>query len=260
MSDVLFFLLSPGAAIIFFAASALWLWWRPGSRYARRFLLSAACLYTFASTYVFPAAVARLATRGFHRFEPGDLPPGGNVAVVLLGSGSDTIVGWEDRVPIMTSMQASRVIETSRVVRTIGPQWIVSSGGSPVDPRLETPSGLAMRDELVRMGVPKERILIETVSLTTHDQAVILVPMLKARGVERVVLVTSDVHMRRSLGAFRALGLSAVPAIAPDPGYAGTWLEWLTPGAHSLSYSSVIVHELLGLPYYWIRGWWLAES
>ena len=256
MGSFFFLLFSPRAVVTLLAVAAFWLWRRPTSRWARRLLLTAACVYSVASVYVFPAAVGRLVSAGYHRFEPGDLPPGGDAAVVLLGAGGETIVGWEDRLPMMSAVQASRVIEAWRVARAIEPRWIVSSGGSPLDPAVETPSGVTMRDELVRLGVRPERILVETSSLSTRDEAVIIVPMLKSHGVERVVLVTSDVHMRRSLGAFRALGLSAIPAIAPDPGLAGTWLDWLVPDSSGLAYSSLIVHEILGLPYYWIRGWW----
>jgi uncharacterized SAM-binding protein YcdF (DUF218 family) len=112
-----------------------------------------------------------------------------------------------------------------------------------------------MHDELVRLGVPASRVIVETASHDTHDEAVILAPMLRTHGIEHVVLVTSATHMRRSLAVFRAQGWNAVPAIAPDPGFTSTWAAWLLPSAIGLDLSHQVVHELIGLPYYWARGW-----
>lgn len=255
MGAFLYFLFSTGAVVVALAVSALWLGRRPGSKAARRFLLTAAIVYLLASTYVFPAAVARLWTAGYDRFVPEDIPNPGAVAVVMLGTGGDTVIGWDDRLPLMRAEQAARILEARRVFRTTAATWIVSSGGSPKLPRTEMP-GETMRDELVRLGVPRERILVETESLDTHQEAVTIAPMLRSLGVEHLVLVTSAVHMRRSVGAFRAQGWFAIPAVAPDPGLGGTWSEWLVPSRGSLLLSSGLAHELVGLPYYWMRGWW----
>jgi len=62
--------------------------------------------------------------------------------------------------------------------------------------------------------------------------------------------------MRRALGAFRAVGVDATPAIAPDPWWHAPRPLWIMPTAHGLSFSGDIVHELFGIPYYWARGWW----
>lgn len=256
MDRLAYFAVSTSGLVVSFLVGAIWVWRRHDSATAKRFLLTAAVSYTLASVYAFPAAAGRLLSVGYHRFAPDDVPRGGDVAVVLLAAGADTIVGWEGRITVMKAVEAARVIEAWRVFQAIAPRWIVSSGGSRLDPHIATPGGLTMREELVRMGVPEDRILVETRSLTTHDEAVIVAPMLRSLGVAHVVLVTSDAHMRRSLGAFRTQGWSAVPAIAPDPGLAGTWFEWVVPSGEGLVSSSVVVHELLGLPYYWLRGWW----
>src|SRR5207244_11392553 len=90
------------------------------------------------------------------------------------------------------------------------------SGGAPAGVHTN-PSALTMRNELVQLGVPAERIVLEASSQTTRDEAVLIAPMLRAMSVTRIVLITSDIHMRRALGAFRAVGIDPVPAIADDP-------------------------------------------
>ena len=69
----------------------------------------------------------------------------------------------------------------------------------------------------MQLGVPADRIVLESGSVNTHDEAVLVAPMLRALHVDRLVVVTSDIHMRRSLATFRGAGLDPVPAIASDP-------------------------------------------
>ena len=111
-----------------------------------------------------------------------------------------------------------------------------------------------MRDQLVTLGVPAQRILVESTSADTHEQALLVAPLLRERGVIQVVLVTSRVHMPRALGVFRAAGVQAVPAIAPDPFWSKTAFDRWRPTARGLGTLSALVHELAGVPYYWARG------
>ena len=112
-----------------------------------------------------------------------------------------------------------------------------------------------MRNELLQLGVPAERILLEASSQTTREEAVLIAPMLRAMSVTRIVLVTSDIHMRRSLGAFRAVGLDPVPAIAEDPLHHQPRFKAFIPTPEALGFTSDIVHEYVGLVYYAARGW-----
>ena len=245
---------TPSAVVLALVFAALWLWLRPGSIAARRFLGASAIAYTAASVYVVPAAVGRLLTLGFHRLEARDVPHGAT-AVVVLGAGDQTIRGWDaTSLSVLDPVAGARVLETWRVFRLIDPAWIISSGGSPDPASPDEPSGPVMRDALIALGVPGGRIKIESLSRTTSEEAVLLSPVLHSLGIERLVIVTSDVHMRRSLGAFRAQGWDAIPAIARDPGATRPRAERWSPTSAGLLLSGQVVHELLGIPYYWVRG------
>ena len=249
------FLLSATGAVFAFAAAAVWIWRRPHSTAARRFLFAAAAGYTFGSTYAVPATVSRLLTAGYHQFALADAPRG-STAVVVLGSGSNRVEGWADKLDVMSPAEASRVLEAWRVFRVIAPAIVVSSGGLPDADEPSEPSGTHMRTELMRLGVPDARIVADTTSRDTHDEAVRITSMLQTRGIEHLVLVTSDTHMRRALGAFRAQGWNAVPAIAPEPDQPDRLVGWVVPSARGLSLSQEVTHEVIGLSYYWLRGWW----
>ena len=108
----------------------------------------------------------------------------------------------------------------------------------------------------MRLGVPRERILLESTSHNTYEEAVLVAPMLASLRIQQVVLVTSDTHMRRSLGAFRTVGVNAAPAIAPYPRLPTRWFWWVLPSGAGLELSDAVTRELLGIPYYWLRGRW----
>ena len=91
---------------------------------------------------------------------------------------------------------------------------MISSGGKVRAEQFAPATGAAMSRLLEQLGVPAERVLAETTSRNTREEAIMVASMLPKLNVERLVLVTSHDHMRRSLGAFHAAGLRAIPAIA----------------------------------------------
>lgn len=59
------------------------------------------------------------------------------------------------------------------------------------------------RKVLLQAGVPEERILLETTSSTTLENAEFSAPVLRNAGIRRAVLVTSSFHARRALATFQ---------------------------------------------------------
>jgi uncharacterized SAM-binding protein YcdF (DUF218 family) len=258
MSALLNELFSVSGIVLCLLAAALWLWKRPSSSGARRFLLVTALGAAAASIFVVPYGVSRLLTYGYHQFSASDVGHGTTV-VVVLGSGDKFVAGWSDHVTVTMPVEMERILEAHRVFQLISPAWIISSGGhaDPSD-RADT-SSIVIRAELVRLGVPPERILLESTSRDTYDEATLIAPMLRTLVAEHLVLVTSDTHMPRSLGAFRAVGWDAVPAIAPDHARPPRWLWWVLPSSLGLELSAKVMHELAGIPYYWLRGRWRSQ-
>ena len=249
------YVFSAGAVVVALSAGTIWLLARPGSRAARRFLLVAAVFYTLASTYVVTHNAARLVLIGLPPFEESDVPAG-PTAIVVLGSGSFTARDWSgNRFSIVDPSAATRVLEAVRVFKLIDQAWVISSGGLPDPDDPDEPTGLTMKVALVQLGIPEPRVLVETKSRNTHDEAVIVAPLLRSMGIRHTVLVTSDLHMRRSLGAFKAQGVDAVPAVARPPDNQLSWLDWVLPSGFGLYEGSQVAHEALGLAYYTARGW-----
>jgi uncharacterized SAM-binding protein YcdF (DUF218 family) len=214
--------------------------------------------YVLAAVYAVPYGASRLLTVGYHRFTAEGVDQAqagpGDVAVVVLGSGDEVVDGWEDQLIVTTTVEGARVLEAARVFRLIAPAWVIASGGDPLG--TGPPSSITMRDELMRLGVPDVRILLESRPRDTHEEAIRIAPMLRSLGVRQLVLVTSESHMRRALGTFRAVGWNAVPAIAPGPRHPAHRFEWILPTRRGLDFSGAVIHEAIGIPYYAIRGWW----
>ena len=254
MSSLLYSLFSPGAPPIVFLACALWIWRAPRSAGARRAAVAAAAFYVAASTYAIPAALGALLTRNQRLFDAH--VAGRGTAVVLLG-GRDERVGGADRaLSLMSRAEASRVLEAVRVFALVSPDWIITSGGPDPSEPLETPSAIVMRDALAGLGVPASKIRLESASQTTRDEALLIAPMLKSLGAERAIIVTSAMHMPRAFGAFRAVGVDAIAAPAPDPDASAPRRQRWLPAERGLRYSADLAHECVGLPYYRARGWW----
>ena len=234
----------------------VWLRRRVPRGNARRAFVGIVAAYVLASLYGVPYGVSRLLTAGFHPLTASDAGPGRTV-VVVLGAGEWAVEDWDHgTIPVTSAVGAARVLEAFRIYRLFPDAWVISSGGIATSQRGAPPSGAVMRDMLVHLGVPPPRILVEDTSRSTHDEAVLIAPMLRDLRPDRVILVTSDVHMRRALGAFRAAGVVATPAIARDPYVPRGWLGTVYPSGYGLDFTGDVLHELVGIPYYAARGWW----
>jgi uncharacterized SAM-binding protein YcdF (DUF218 family) len=172
-------------------------------------------------------------------FSRADIEPG-RTALVLLSGRVETVRGGDGQLRrAMSPSCAARVVEAVRVYELIAPEWVISTGGLPNPAQKVQPAAEMMRDELVVLGVPASAILVESASRNTYEEAVNVASILRDLGASQLVLVTSESHMRRAVGAFRAQGLSPVAAPAPDPNRGRSW-----------------AHEFIGILYYRLRGWY----
>ena len=135
----------------------------------------------------------------------------------------------------------------------LAPVVIVSGG---VLGRGQTrPMAQAMRDALLALGVPEHAVLVEGRSRTTRENALFTAEIAAEKGIETVLLVAYDLHMRRSMATFRKVGLTPVPASYQDSGDRPFRALDPLPSATQLSRSSFVVREWLGLLVYRLRGW-----
>jgi uncharacterized SAM-binding protein YcdF (DUF218 family) len=254
VAELGWFLFSVGGAVTALALGALWLGVRPTSGQPRRFLAAAAMCYLLASSHAVGWALTGWLRRGFAPLDRHDVPSG-RTAIVVLGSGAVTVRGWDrGTLTLVHPSGATRVLEAARVYALTGADWVIPSGGSADEEEGDRPIGLTMRDALMELGVPAERIVADTRSRDTYGEAVAIAGLLRSFRAEHVVLVTSATHMRRAAGTFRAQGVNVIPAIAREPGIRLPRMLWVVPTEAGLWETSVAAHEIVGLAYYAARG------
>jgi uncharacterized SAM-binding protein YcdF (DUF218 family) len=105
-----------------------------------------------------------------------------------------------------------------------------------------------MADYLRGHGIPAGRIVEETESHSTRENAERVAPLLYGPP-QQVVLLTSDFHMWRARRVFARIGIQAVSYPAPDAEkwagtFVGRWAAFI-----QLSF------ETAKIVYYALRGW-----
>ena len=108
-------------------------------------------------------------------------------------------------------------------------------------------------------GIDSSRILLEKKARNTYENAVFTRKMLDSLRLPRtVILVTSAMHMPRSVAVFRKAGLSVVPAPtdfrADEPIHMK--LIYILPNVEALGNSTAALHEWYGIAAYKVMGRW----
>lgn len=223
-------------------------WWKWG----RRWLTAVALGYWLISVPAGSALLARTIATFDHVGTPADAH--GATAIVMLGGGILTHGSGDLALDdLLTS--APRILETARLYRLLGQPLIIVSGGNTGHRSPPRTEAAAYRRALLDLGVPSERIALEESSMTTRDEAVAVKPVLTEHGVTQFVLVTSPIHMGRSLSVFRAVGLSPVPSVSALRSGAERSMWSPIPDRDSLLLSDAVLYEALARVWYRTHGW-----
>jgi uncharacterized SAM-binding protein YcdF (DUF218 family) len=130
--------------------------------------------------------------------------------------------------------------------------WMDTSAASPAED---------MQTLLLEMGIPKEALILETRSQNTSENAANCARMLKERGINEAILVTSAAHMPRAMMMFTDQGLKLTPAptdyAVTEEGWAQLWqtpgvnlLTNLMPSASALGQTTNLLKEYIGMLWY----------
>lgn len=128
-------------------------------------------------------------------------------AIVILG------YGLNDNGTMRTILR--RRVLTGLAVAQFFPQSpIIVTGGNPRSGRTEAGQ---MRNMLVLLGFPADRILVEDKANSTVQNARFAVPLAEQAGTSGIILVTSTTHQDRADGNFADAGANVLATISyPD--------------------------------------------
>ncbi len=181
-------------------------------------------------------------------------------AIVVLSGGIHAKT--PPRPTVEVSEAGDRVLFGAELFRRGKAPQIICTGHIGTGSIGRRPEAEDMKDLLLMVGIPESAILLETEARNTHDHAVNLCPTFASRQIKRVLLVTTAMHMPRSLGVFQRScpAVQYIPAPTDFRATFGPPVPWyrhaasLLPTPQTLADFTNVSHEYLGMLYYWMRG------
>jgi uncharacterized SAM-binding protein YcdF (DUF218 family) len=187
------------------------------------------------------------------RFPQWDAARSAPDGIVVLGGAIASKLSRDYGEPIVGG-NADRIIAMAKLARTFPNARIVYSGGDASlfgDGPRESDFVHPLLDSL---GIARERVLLESRSRNTVENAAFTKELLKPKPDERWLLVTSAQHMPRAVGCFRRVGFP-VEAFPVDWHTAKT-TDWKIGSLFSggLARLDSAAYEWIGLFAYWLTG------
>jgi uncharacterized SAM-binding protein YcdF (DUF218 family) len=191
----------------------------------------------------------------------GELPTAD--AIVVLGGGTRS-AGYP-RPDVDFTDAGDRVWYGANLYRAGKAPKIIVSGGRIDWQGNGNPEAEDLTKLLVRMGVPQTDIIPERRSLNTRDNAVYTKEILQQNNFKTILLVTSAMHMPRSMAIFKKLDIKAIAAPTdyrisqleidqPSLQFESAILACL-PNEGDLSLTTSALREYIGILVYKLKGW-----
>ncbi|WP_036482853.1 YdcF family protein [Myxosarcina sp. GI1] len=183
-------------------------------------------------------------------------------AIVVLGGATYSVE--PPRVMPEINQQGDRLLYAAKLYKDGKAPVIILSGGRI--PWYGNPASEAadMATLLRLMGVPQTAMILEPDSLNTYQNAIYTKKILTERKINQILLVTSAIHMPRSLAIFNKQDISAIAAPTDFlvTKFAGerdesfqTRILSLIPASIYLDWTTNAIKEYIGFVIYRLKGW-----
>lgn len=251
------FLYPLGLACLLMVVALVTLWKQP-RRAAGAIALALVVLLVGSNGWVSRSLVRSLESQNIPQAE---LPNAS--AIVVLGGA--TKPAFPPRPGVDLSDEGDRILYGAQLYQQHKAPLIIVSGGRIDWQGSGPPEAADMAVILRQVGVPASAIIQESSSLNTYQNAVNVKKILEERGIRQVLLVTSAMHMPRSLLIFKRQGIAAIAA-PTDFLVSDNDLQELQrspqarllnilPDTDRLYQSTRALKEYVGLIVYRLRGW-----
>lgn len=245
LSKVLFFLLSP---VTWLGILLLIILFWNDTKFKRKLkILCLAIAVLFTNPFLYRNAVMLWQTKPVVLANNTSFDAG-----ILLGGFS----GYDKSNQGFFSESSDRFIQAANLYHQGIIKKIIMTGGNGTFTKDQPAETVFVYDQLLKNGIPKEAILLESNSRNTYENAVFtkkLVDSLQLKGT--LVLITSAVHMPRSEKLFRKVGFSIQPypcnysvyperfkfedTFVPDPSLLVSWKYFLKEIVGTLLYQLI---------------------
>lgn len=165
--------------------------------------------------------------------------------ILLLGAGTVRDAEGQAEPPLYGYGRIARAAVLYRQCRASGNDCkVLASGGDPLHNRHS--EAAVYGDLLLALGVPAADLMLEQHSLNTWQNAQFSRPLLLAYRPQRVLLVSSGLHLRRSLLYFAHFGIRPEPVRGDLVRAVPSWL----PQSWNAALFDAALHEYIGLARY----------
>lgn len=250
LSKLLWGVVAPGNALVLTVAlGALLLRTRRWQRAGKRMVTLAAVLLLLVTYTGLGALVALPLEDRFARIEPEGRIDG----IIMLGGALNPPITADRGDPSLNDA-AERILGFADLVRRNPDAKAVFTGGSGRLLGQEYKEDVTARAALAQAGIPADRVIYEAESRNTWENAVLSKELVKPAPGERWVLVTSAMHMPRSVGIFRAVGWEVIPYPVDYRTRTGAKPYLRFEFGQNLVILDDAVREWIGLTAYWLMG------
>lgn len=177
-------------------------------------------------------------------------------AVVMLGGTHN--YSPSDAFKLDLAQAADRIIMSLELMRQQkGKTLVLGGGGREIDGK-QHPDAQLLQDWFAAWGLPTAPVSNLGICRNTRDEAERVQALVKERGWQRVIVVTSGYHMKRAEAIFRKLGVSIVPVACDFQGLAELELHrpfTPFPLIQKVELLNLYLHETIGWLVYRWRGW-----
>ena len=226
--------------------------WRRGkrpseARFACGLTVTSLVVLYLASTPLVARWVAESLERQNPPVDPVTMPVAD--AIVVLGGSMYATVG-PDGTALLYARHASDRFETAMQAFSAGRAPIIAFGGGGTGVPGTPTEGEWNRARAIARGVPADRAIAGPVALYTSDESEGIARVLRERGVKRIILCSSAVHLPRARMNYEKLGFEVTP-LPSDFATRGAAEDWswalLIPRGMALSQVDAGVKEWMGL-------------
>jgi len=242
-----------GAIWLVMVFGAFRLTWRRQWRGAAWLGVPAVLIFLIGSTPLVDAMVAR-AERPQARAEMDRLAE----ADVVVALGGGYYLSENDMFGFSLTTGGSRVLTALELVRRGKAKALVLGGCGPLTGKPGVVTSSAVQEWVLASGLTTVTVTNLGFCANTHDEAVRFKQFSRQRGWRKVILVTSALHIPRSVAVFAAQGVAVVPVACDFQAYGvpsprGDFSPF--PRQRRFQHLSLYLHEKIGwLAYRW-RGW-----
>jgi len=181
-------------------------------------------------------------------------PPHVDAVVVLSG-----MVDLQRTTPEYLEFYESveRILAGIKLVKAGYGDVLILAGGSGDLYDQTKQEAVFLRQFALDAGMPAEKILIDSDSRNTHENAVNTRTLMEQHRLSSSLLITTAAHLPRAMGCFQKLGITPIPYPVdfhsnPTPKY---HLLDVLPNVGALKSTEFALHEYLGLLSYKLAGY-----